>query len=179
MILNGDNSDSFEQKRLMFSCRSLFLFVLCYWRSLRCCVFLQVYKLALLFPESIMSRVGYLFSQNQYITEDLEFRKAFPLNRSSEVKIKNIKLGERCNTHYVWKPLGLLIIHFLLAVRLCIWLGTIIFIVMLLLLGHLDKIKKLYYWEMNDDSFKFTFANQCLGPDAWRRVYIELIGCFV
>ena len=46
-----------------------------------------------------MSRVGYLFSQNQYVTEDLEFRKAFPLN--SEVKIKNIKLGERCNTHYV------------------------------------------------------------------------------
>ena len=26
-------------------------------------------KLALLFLESIMSRVGYLFSQNQYITE--------------------------------------------------------------------------------------------------------------
>ena len=32
-------------------------------------VFLQVCKLAPLFPESIMSRLGYLFSQNRYIKE--------------------------------------------------------------------------------------------------------------
>ena len=35
----------------------------------RSCVFLQVYKLAPLFRESIMSRAGYLFSQEQYSKE--------------------------------------------------------------------------------------------------------------
>ena len=48
--------------------------------------------------------------------------------------------------------MGLLKIYFLLAVRLCIWLGTIIFLVIIRLLGHLDEIRKLHYKDMNDDS---------------------------
>ena len=55
---------------------------------------------------------------------------------SSEVKLENINLGVECNgstRNY----------NFLLAVHLCIWLGIIIFIVILQLLGNLDEIKKL------------------------------------
>ena len=56
-------------KEALFFCRSFFLFVcsllLQYFK--RYCVFLQVYKWAPLFLESIMSRAGYPFNQKQYI----------------------------------------------------------------------------------------------------------------
>ena len=47
----------------------------------------------------------------------------------------------------------------------------------LLLLGHWDEIKKLYYREMNDNPNKFHLCQSVLRPKAhtWKRVDIELI----
>ena len=54
----GRQLQSIGAKKASFFCRSLFLFVLCYWKSLRDVFFLQVCKLA-----------GYFFGQKWYINE--------------------------------------------------------------------------------------------------------------
>ena len=67
--------------------------------------------------------------------------------RNLALQSSDQNLGVQCNTHYVWKPLGLLIIYFLLAVHLCIWLGTIIIISSnYLVTGSLGRDQKVILW---------------------------------
>ena len=83
-------------KEALFFCRSFFLFVcsllLQYFK--RYCVFLQVYKWAPLFLESIMSRAGYLLIRSSISKhKDLEFREEFSWTQSMEYLTSNKNLA--------------------------------------------------------------------------------------